>query len=225
MNSSTLRRGTVAVSVAAGAWLGLAGLAVQPTIPDDPTEFARLLADSTGAALGLQAFVVSQIFWAIGLIGVGHVVAHRSTVLGWVGAALSGLGAFGHAVYGGALLLQLALAPNTQAAAAAINASDGGVFIPFLVMGLLGTTLGLVLLAVGLLRSRLAPRWMAPALLTWVVIEFVLSGVAAWAAYLSITVGAVTFAGLALAMWRSDAAIWETAAEAHDEVRVEPALV
>lgn len=225
MTSSNLRRGTVAVSVVAAAWIGLAGLAVQPTIPDDPAQLARLLADSPAAAIGLQAFVVSQVFWAIGLVGVGHLVAHRSRVLGWVGGALSGLGAFGHAVYGGAMLLQLALSPNTDAATAAITASQGGVFIPFLVMGLLGTTLGLVLLAVGLLRSRFAPRWVALALLAWLVVEFVLSSVAAWAAYLSITVGAVAFAALALATWRSDAAIWETAAEAHAEQPAKPALV
>ena len=136
MTIANLRRAVVAVSVAAGAGIGLGSLLLQPVMPDDPAEFVATLASSPGAGIGMQLFVFSQLFWAIGLVGVGHLASRRAPVLATLGAVLSGLGAFGHAVYGGAMLTQLALASNTDAAVAAVLASETAIFLPYFVGGL-----------------------------------------------------------------------------------------
>ncbi|WP_164863598.1 hypothetical protein [Agromyces sp. LHK192] len=214
MSLPSFRRSTVAISVAAGAWIGLGSLLIQPAIPEDPSEYVGVLANSPGAAVGIQLFVASQVFWAIGLVGFGHLAARRSRVLATFGAALSGLGAFGHAVYGGALLLQLALAgSDPDAAASALAVGESTVFVPYLVLGLAGTVLGLVLLAVAAIRARIAPLWVPIALLAWVVVEFVLPNFVAWSSYLSLVVGVVVFGALAVAVWRSGLDDWRTEAE------------
>jgi hypothetical protein len=223
MTIANVRRAVVAVSVAAGAGIGLGSLLLQPVMPDDPAEFAATLASSPGAGIGMQLFVFSQLFWAVGLIGVGHLASRRAPVLATLGAVLSGLGAFGHAVYGGAMLTQLALASNTDAAVAAVLASETTIFLPYFVGGLLGTTLGLVLIAVAAMRARVAPLWVTIGLLVWVAIEFALPSLVDWSKYLSFVVGVTVFGGLAVAVWRSDLNTWRTAAETSDTASERPA--
>lgn len=210
----TLRRTVVAVSTAAGAILGLGGLLLQPTFPDDPAAYIDILANSPTAAIGVQLYVWSQVFWVIGLVGAGHIVSRRAPVFGVLGALLIGLGAFAHTVYGGVMVLDVAIAADPDAATAVMEASQSGAFLPFLAVGLVGTVLGIALLAIGLIRSRVAPLWVAVALLAWVVIEFVLTNFIDWATYASIALGIIAFVGLAVALWRSDRAEWETVAEA-----------
>lgn len=209
-----LRRSVVAVSVAGAAALGLGGLLLQPELPGEAAAYVELLAGSPTAALGVQLFAWSQVLWAIGLIGAGHLVAYRAPVLGVLGALLSGLGAFGHAVFSGAMLLQLSLVSDAASAIAAYEASTGPLFIPFLMCGLGGTVLGLVLIAAGLIRGRLAPLWVPIAPMVWVVVEFVLPNFVDWAAYLSVVVGVIAFAGLTVTVWRSGRDVWTTATEA-----------
>src|SRR6187549_3496945 len=81
MTIANLRRAVVAVSVAAGAGIGLGSLLLQPVMPDDPAEFVATLASSPGAGIGMQLFVFSQLFWAIGLVGVGHLASRRAPIL------------------------------------------------------------------------------------------------------------------------------------------------
>ncbi|BDZ55583.1 hypothetical protein GCM10025870_26560 [Agromyces marinus] len=137
-------------------------------------------------------------------------------MLGLLGALLAGLGAFGHAVTGGARLLQVALAGDGEAdaALAAFGASESGVFVPYLLFGLVGTALGLILLSVAIMRSRIAPLWVPITLIAWVVIEFALSGLTPWAPYLALVVGLIGFVALIVAVWRSDLTVWSTEAEA-----------
>ena len=214
MTIANLRRAVVAVSVAAGAGIGLGSLLLQPVMPDDPAEFVATLASSPGAGIGMQLFVFSQLFWAIGLVGVGHLASRRAPILATLGAVLSGLGAFGHAVYGGAMLTQLALASNTDAAVAAVLASETAIFLPYFVGGLVGTTIGLALIAVAAMRARVAPLWVTIGLLVWVTIEFVLPSLVEWSKYLSFVIGVIVFGGLAVAVWRSHLDAWRTVAEA-----------
>ena len=58
--------------------------------------------------------------------------------------------------------------------------------LPFMVAGLLGTVLGVLLLSIAWWRSRTAPRWVAPMLWAFLVVEFVGSNLSAWATYLSV---------------------------------------
>lgn len=220
-----IRRVTVAASLVAGITLAAISLLLQPEFPDDPAEYLDRLAESTLAPIGLQLFVLSQVFWAVGLVGLGHAASRRSPVFGTLGAVFGALGAFGHAVYGGATLVTFSMARyaaeggDADAAQAAFDSTQGGAFIPYLVFGLFGTILGMVLIAVALLRSGIAPRWVPIAVLAWVVIEFLLPNVlpGVWTTYLSLVVGLVAFAGAALAILRGGSGPWTTVAESAPE--------
>lgn len=192
-----LRRAAVAVSIATAAVLSFASVLTPP---------------ATAAVLGIELFLFSQVFWAIGLVGLGHLAATRAPLLGALGAVFAGLGAFGHSVIGGVRLLQFSL--DQDAAEAAFAVFESAAFIPFLALGLLGSVLGYTLLAVATMRSRVAPLWAAIGLLVWLVVEFVLSNVTEWSAYASVTLGIVVFGALTVAVWRSPIAVWRTDAEA-----------
>lgn len=209
-----VRRTVVAGSIVAAALLGLGNLFAHPLLPDDPAAAADVLSTTPAVAIGMQLYVFSQLFWAIGLIGCAHLASGRSKVFALAAAALVSLGAFGHSVAAGMLLTKLALAAtDPDAMVSAARASEGGIFAPYLLMGLVGTVIGLIMLAVALIRSRVTPLWVPIALLSWVLVEFVASGFVGWATYLSIVVGLIVYAGLALAVWRSDPSAWTTAAE------------
>lgn len=207
------RRIVVALSVAAAIVLGFGGLLLQPTFLDDPAAHIELLASSPTAMLGVQTYVWSQVFWAIGLVGAGHYVSQRAPVLGLLGAVFSGLGAFGHAVYGGAMVLQVAVAADADTALTVLETAESAPFLPFMIAGLVATVLGIVLIGIGLIRGRLAPLWLPIALLVWVVVEFVLSSFVDVTTYLSVVIGVIAFAGLTVTLWRSDRTMWATAAE------------
>jgi prepilin signal peptidase PulO-like enzyme (type II secretory pathway) len=65
------------------------------------------------------------------------------------------------------------------------------------VVGLAGTVLGLLLLSIGLFRTGLGPRWVGPALWTFLVVEFVGGALSEYASYVSSVLLLVAFFGLA----------------------------
>jgi hypothetical protein len=211
-----LRRSTVAVSIAAGGLLGLGSLIIQPPFTGDPAQDAAALTATAASAIGIHLYTISQVFWAIGFIGLAHLASRRSPVLALLGGVLVALGVLGHTVYSGTALTQLALASSGEidATVAAMDAAQSPVFLPYLALGLLGTTLGVVLLAVATMHARTMPLWVPVVLIAWVLIEFVLSGFIAWGGYLSLVVGIIVFCSLAVFVWRSALAGWQTAAEA-----------
>ncbi|GAA1059418.1 hypothetical protein [Agromyces bracchium] len=221
----SVRRGLVAGSLVAAIVLAAVGMLLQPEFPDDPSEYVELLAGSASAAVGLQLFLWSQVFWAIGLVGLAHATSHRSPVLAALGAVFSGLGAFGHAAFGGASLVTLGMARyalesgDLDAAQAAFATTQGGDFVPYLLAGLAGTVLGVILVAVALLRSAVVPRWVAIALLAWTVVEFLLPNFlsGAWITYTSLVLGVIAFTGAAVAVLRGGVGAWTTVLEAAPE--------
>lgn len=106
--------------------------------------------------------MLAQLPFAVGLVGVAHLLRGRAPVLSVLGASLAVLGAFGHAVHGGVSLTMLAMAQDTAnlpVHAEILAAGESGVALPFMAMGPLGTVLGIILLAVGLWRAHVGPRW------------------------------------------------------------------
>lgn len=75
-------------------------------------------------------------------------------------------------------------------------------------MGLLGTVLGLVLLTIGLWRSHVGPRWVPPALLAFMLVEFVGTAITPWAAAVGGTLQLAAFGALALTIVRSPLDSW-----------------
>jgi hypothetical protein len=94
---------------------------------------------------------------------------------------------------------------------ALIDDAESSPAMTFAAMGLLGTVPGLVLLAVGLWRAGVGPRWVPIALGAFVAVEFAGHSVSDWASHVASVIYLVSFTGLAVAVWRSSPREWATA--------------
>lgn len=222
-------RTMIAASLGAGAVLSVASIATMPDFSGSFESRLEAVAGSELATLSATTWIASQLFIAIGAVGIGHLLRSRAPVLAPLGAALVVLSCFGHAVYGGVQLAMLAMADEPEhrdTYAALLERLESGVAIPFMAAGLLGLILGYLLLAAALWRTRIGPRWVAPALLAWLILEFVGSSLSAWAYYGSALLYLLIFATLAATVAGSPSAIWRTEEEASPHTAtIEPARV
>lgn len=211
-------RAAVAGSLIVGAILTVVSILLMPDFSGSHAESLQAIADAgSTATISALGFTASQLFLAVGLLGVAHLVRSRVPVLAVLGGTLVLLGAFAHAVYGGVNLIMLLMADDLEALSTHVGIlerSEQGLAIPFMAGGLLGTVLGFILLGVAVWRGGLGPRWVGPAMIFWVVLEFVGTSLSVWAGYASGVLYAVTFGTLALAVLRSSIAHWTTAAGA-----------
>jgi hypothetical protein len=75
----------------------------------------------------------------------------------------------------------------------------------FAAMGLLGTVLGLLLLAIGLLRSRAVAPWIPACLIGFLVVEFVGANLSSWASLAAAGLYAAALLGIAATSTRTRA--------------------
>jgi hypothetical protein len=217
MNPARLTRTTVAGSLLAAAVLTVVSISTMPEFSGDHTSRLEAIAGSSLATFSALAWVVSQIFILVGVVGVAHLTRHRAPALSAAAAVLVGLSCFGHCVYGGVNLTMLAMADDPAGIAthaAVLDSLESGVGVPFMAAGMLGLVLGFLALAIALWRSGVAPRWTGPALVVWLVMEFVGSSLSEWAFYGSGLLYLLVFGTLAAAVWRSSITCWRTEAEA-----------
>lgn len=186
-DTAPLLRRTVAACLVICAAITVASIALMPEFAGDHTDrLAAIAADGTTAGASAALFALAQLPFAVGLLGVAHLLRSRTPVLAILAGTLCALGGFGHAVYGGQSLVMLEMARDPQhydAYARVLGGVESGWGIPFMAMGLLGTVLGIVLTAVALWRAGLGPRWLPPLLAAFVVVEFGLAGLSVWASY------------------------------------------
>ena len=211
-------RATVAASLVVGATLTVVSILLMPDFSGGLDESLKAIAAAgSTATISALGFTFSQLFLAVGLVGLAHLLRDRVPVLAALGGTIALLGAFGHAVYGGVNVVMLLMAQDLGALdthVAVLERGEQGLAIPFMAAGLLGTVLGFILLGVAVWRAGLGPRWVGPAMIFWVVLEFVGSSLSEWAGYASGVLFAVIFGTLAVAVLRSSIAHWTTAAEA-----------
>ena len=197
-------RTLVAVCLVTTAAMSLAWTLLTPEFHSDPGDQLRALADagSTASISGL-AFVLSQLPFAVGMVGLAAWLRPFSPRLATAGGVLAGLGAFGHAVVGGTTIMQLEMASTSQHREAYAtllgDITDSPLMLPFFAFGLLGTVLGVLFLAIAHFRSHLQPRWVGPALWAFLLLEFVGSNLSDWSSYL----GGILFLAALTALARS----------------------
>lgn len=213
-----LTRGTVAAALVIGPALMIVSYIFMPDFSGAMAESLTAIADQgPTATLSAFCFILFQLFLPIGLLGVVTLTRTRVPVLSTIALVLVGLGAFGHAVYGGVQLTMLSMAQDLTALdthVAVLERGESGVGLALMAVGLLGTVVGFILLGVTVWRAGLGPRWLGPALILWVVVEFAGSGFSEWAGYASGLLFATLFGTLAAVVWRSSLTHWMTAAEA-----------
>ncbi|MFK5633832.1 MULTISPECIES: hypothetical protein [unclassified Ornithinimicrobium] len=218
LTPARLTRLGVATALAAGAVTTVVSIATMPDLAGDHAERLRAIgAAPATATLSALTWVAAQLFVGVGAVGVAHLLRNRVPVLALVAGALVGLQAFGHAVYGGVNLVMLSMARDLGSVdthAAVLTDVESGTALPFMALGLIGTVLGMLVLAAALWRGRLGPRWVGPAIVAWIVVEFAGSAVSEWSTYLSGLLYLVIFGTLAVVVHRSSVGHWETAVEA-----------
>ena len=104
--------------------------------------------------------------------------------------------------------------------AEALERAEAGVLLPFMAFGLLGMVLGTILFGVAVWRAKFGPQWLGPAVIVWVLVEFVGTSFASWTTYLSGVMYLTIFGVLAVTVARSSIAHWQTAAEVAAPVEI-----
>jgi hypothetical protein len=201
------RRTAAAALVLAASMLAVSTM-TQPDVTGGAVQKLSAIDAGGGlAVLSAALFGLAQLPFALGLLAVGGLLRERSSRLARSGATLGVLGAFGHTLFAGVSFTYLVMATDpTRRAAYAHLVSDIESSPAMLVslVGLGGTVLGLLLLAIGLFRSGVGPRWVGPVLWAFLVVEFVGTGLSSRAAYLSAALLVVAFVGLARTVLAED---------------------
>ena len=212
-NPATFRRTAAFIGLVGSAALLLVSTAFQPEFPSGFEErLAAIDEGGTGAAVSAITFTLAQLFLLAGVLGIGHLLRSRTPLLSNLGTSLALIGAFGHSVYGGVSLVMLEMASdtaNTEVHAGILETVESGPAIAFMAAGLIGTVVGLLLLSMGIWRARLEPRWLAPALWVFLVVEFAGSALSEWSSLVSTVIYAVVMTTLGVMVLRSDASTWE----------------
>lgn len=168
-------------------------------------QLAALNDAGPSATVSAMCFTLAQLFFVVGMVGVGNLLMPLVPKLATLGVALAVLGGFGHTVHGGVTMVQLGMASDVAhhaAHAAVLGQLQSGPAAAFMLLGLLGTVLGILVLAIGLFRSRAVPRWVPVALWLFLLLEFVGSGISEWAALASGIFYVVALAAVAVTLWR-----------------------
>ena len=212
------RRDVAAVSLVVTALLGLLSVALQPDFPSDhAARLAALEAAGAAGAVSAVAFLVSQLPFAVGVLGLGHLLRRHAPRLSTTGVVLGVLGAFGHTVFGGLSMVYVLMAGDAsrrEAYAALYARVDNSPVMIFSAMGLLGTVLGLLLLAVALFRTGVVARWVPALVVAFLVLEFAGSGISAYASDVAGACYVAALAALAVRLHRMPVAAWSSGGEA-----------
>ena len=210
MNKTSLPRTVAAGSLVATAVLSLASNVTAPEFPSGAED--RLAAIDDGgslAVLSAMTFTLAQLFLTAGILGAAALVHRRRPVLAYLAAGMVVAGTFGHSVFGGINLVMLEMARDVDQRATyagLLSDVESGPAMVFMAIGLLGTVLGFLVLAIGMWRSRAVALWIPAALAGFVVVEFVGAGISEWAGYAAGVLYVAALSGTALAIACSD--VW-----------------
>ena len=179
----------------------IAGISVifQPDLGGSTADRFDAMSSSV-AARSAAAFVGSQLPLLVGFLAIGRLLLPSAPKLSASGAALAVAGCFGHAVFGGASLVFVMMARDETHRGVQVALFDqiqGSPIMVFAALGLLGTVLGLLLLGIGLFRTRTGPAWVGPVIWAFLLVEFVGSSVSRYASYVSVLLLAAAFFAIA----------------------------
>jgi hypothetical protein len=182
------RRRAAQIALIVGPLLSAVSVILQPDLDGSAHHQLVAIGDSSRGAISAVTFLVSQLPFLIAVLAIGRLLLPRAPRLSAWGTALGVLGAFGHSVFGGISMVYVVMAHDPKHldvyAHLMDRMNDSPVMI-FSAAGLLGTILGILLLGIGLFRTRTGPVWIGPALWAFLLVEFVGSSISSSASYLS----------------------------------------
>lgn len=214
-NTATFRRNAAAIGLVSTAVLSTLSTMTAPEFPAGGAErLDAIAANLSSSALSAAAFTLAQLPFIAAVLGLGHLLRSHAPVISNLGTTLALLGAFGHTVFGGCNLVYVAMAADEAQHAtygALIDDFESSPAMAFAAIGLVGTVLGLILLAVGLARARIAPRWISLSLGAFIVVEFAGPSVSDWASPVASLIYLLSFTALAVAVMRTHSLDWTMA--------------
>lgn len=191
-----------AACLVASGVLSVASVALQPPFPQGEAALLDALA-AAGATAWVSAllFASAQLPLALAVVAVGASARSGARRTAVAGTVLAVVGAFGHAVYSGVSLMTLVLAGGGVRDRAAhvrdLERASSSPLMVFALLGLVGTVLGLALLAIALWRSRSAPRWVPVLVVAFLVVEFIGTSLSTYVGYVSSALLLLAFVELA----------------------------
>jgi hypothetical protein len=216
-DTATFRRTAVAVSLVAAPVLVILSIALQPPFTQG---YADRLADldRAGAAAWLSntAFIVLQVPMVVAFLGIAHLLRRQSPRLSNIGGSLGVLATFGEAVMGGVAMVWLTMASDAthrETFAGVWERLESSPVMMFGLVGFLGTTLTIILLSIGLFRSRIVPRWVPALLGAFLALEFVGSNVSEFSSYAGGLCLLIAFGALAAHVWGTPRGAWDVPVE------------
>lgn len=214
MSTAVYRRYAAAIGLLTSSLLAaISRFLYQPRDGNDPAKLLSNLNASHSAALAASLlFAIGQLAFIAAALGLGHLLRGRFAKLSSIGATLAVVGAFCEAVATSFFLVynQMAQDVGHRAAYVAVLKQTGKIEGLFSIVGALGTVVGLLLLSIGVFRARIGPRWVAPLLWAFLVLEFVGSSANPSIGLASVTVALIAYWALAFAVRRSPETAWET---------------
>lgn len=171
----------------------------QPDLHGTPSEQLAAMGGSPLATVSGVAFLVSQLPMLVAVLAIGRLLLPRAPRLSAWGTALAVLGCFGHTVFGGTSMVMVMMANDSahrDVYAELVAQLQNSPLMLLSLAGLGGTVLGLLLLGVGLYRTRTGPVWVGPAIWAFLVVEFAGSALSAYASYVSVLLLGAAFLAL-----------------------------
>jgi hypothetical protein len=223
-DAALFRRTAAAAGLAGSAVLAAAATFVyQPTGGGRPADVLSTLGSAPDRAeLSTVLFVLQGFAFVVAALAIGHLLRSRFPMLSSVGATLGAIGGFAEAVANTFTLGFLPMARDGahRDAYLGVIAQADKLENVFSLAGLLGTVVGTMVLSIGVFRAHVGPRWVAPVLWAFLVLEFAGSGVAPALGLAAVTLAVIAFGALAVTVWKSPRAAWATVPEAAAPVPV-----
>ncbi len=176
MDTANFRRTLAGVCLITQPFINLISVAISPRQSTNPSEQLATISAHPTRFLIANLLDLLWVFLLIpAVLGLVHLLRTRGALLGHIGGGFALAGAVGTAAYRGVNLAQLQVAQSElnqgQVLAAFGQASLGSIAV--MLMSALGFLIGYALLAVGLWRTRAAPRWASGLIVAFLVVDIV----------------------------------------------------
>jgi hypothetical protein len=176
LDTANFRRTLAGVCLIVQPLLNLISVAINPQQNTDPSEqFAMMGAHPTRFVISSLLDLIWLFLLIPAVLGLLHLLRAQGALLGHIGGGLALAGAVGAAAYRGVNLAQLQLAQSAldpgETLKAFGQASLGTVVV--MLVSAIGLIVGYGLLAVGLWRTRAAPRGASALIVAFLVVDIV----------------------------------------------------
>lgn len=207
-DTTSFPRRAAAACLVLAAVTSVVWVQLEPPFPEGyAARLAAIDAAGTSAMVSAWLFVWSQVPMLVAFLTIAHLSRRGAPRLAGIGGGFAALGAVGHLVWGGIMLVTVLMAgdaANREVYAGLLEKIESTpLLMIFAASGLIGTVLGVLLLAIGLWKSRAVPSWQPAVLLAFLVVEFVGTNFSEYAGYVGGLCLLIAFTGLAREVWHA----------------------